>query len=166
MHVMWLDGQGVHAPWPSPFAPHIRIDCTRPSTPAVRQSGSFIQSVAQPVCSGCSFTLRIAHSVRLLVARAFTVEKQSRAGEKISSRNSRIGEVSVGLLPRDCRGTQSADICRRVARQRSANSAASGEEKTKQMRRRCAFSGVREMRRLRLSAGRSRARPSRCAPCG
>ncbi|MNV21569.1 hypothetical protein D3C71_1125080 [compost metagenome] len=26
VHVMWLDGQGVSAPWPSPFVPRVRTD--------------------------------------------------------------------------------------------------------------------------------------------
>ena len=36
-HVMWSDGQGVCAPWPSPFVPHVRTDAPREHRqPAVR----------------------------------------------------------------------------------------------------------------------------------
>jgi hypothetical protein len=43
----------------------------------------------------------VAHREGRLVDGAFTVEKRSRAREKISSRISRIEEISAGALRRD-----------------------------------------------------------------
>jgi hypothetical protein len=130
---MWSDGQGVHATWPSPFAPHIRIDGTWQAIDTRREAGRLIHSLIRSFLfrvfrrsflSCFHAALLVAHSVQRLVAGAFTVEKQSRAGEKNSSRNSRIREASFGQWPSDCRGTQSTDSRRRFARRRSANSAA------------------------------------------
>jgi len=103
---MWSDGQGVHATWPSPFAPHIRIDGTWQAVDTRREARRLIHSLIRsflfrlfvaPFRLACFHAaLFVGHSVQRLVAGAFTVEKQSRAGEKNSSRNSRIREASVG----------------------------------------------------------------------
>lgn len=55
---MWSDGQGVHATWPSPFAPHIRIDGTWQAVDTRREAGRLIHSLIR------SFLFRV-------VARSF-----------------------------------------------------------------------------------------------
>ncbi len=97
MHVMWSDGQGVHAPWPSPFVPHIRVAASQRGSDTRREARRFIRSSIDQWMHGEKAFLSRGSSAATagrLVAGAFTVEKRSCAREKNSSTISRIDEIS------------------------------------------------------------------------
>lgn len=50
MHVLWLDGHGVSAPWPSPFVPHVRRDARCTDGPP---RGEAIESFIHPFRFSC-----------------------------------------------------------------------------------------------------------------
>jgi len=67
---MWLDGQGVSAPWPSPFVPRVRRDARCIDGPPRGEAVGFVHLFVQGVV--CAAFL--AHIVGRWVRRASTVE--------------------------------------------------------------------------------------------
>jgi hypothetical protein len=86
LHVTWLDGWGVAAPWPSPFVPHVCIGTRMRRWPAVRRCGLLVW-----LAVGAVFLARIAGR---LVARAFTLEKSGAVRKSKCARKSRFAEIT------------------------------------------------------------------------
>lgn len=78
-HVMWLDGQGVSAPWPSPFVPHVRRDARCIDGPP---RGEAVDSFIYPSVQGVVCAAFLACIAGRWGRRASTVEIYS--GEKVA----------------------------------------------------------------------------------
>ena len=75
---MWLDGQGVSAPWPSPFVPHVRRDARCIDGPP---RGEAVDSFIYPFRVSCVLPF-LAHIAGRWGRRASTVEIYS--AEKVA----------------------------------------------------------------------------------